>query len=205
MVMKLIIPVIVVLPGIVAFKLYGDVGDVAYGKLVGDLLPSWLSGAFAAVIAGAVLSSFNSCLNSAAALYTCDIHQNYINAYADVRKIGTRIALLFTLVSVALVPLFARSESIIALLQQLNGLYSMPVLAAFICALAFKNVSARAIKWGLVFGVLLYALFTFVWSPLHFIHLMAITLLATILVTLALSRLLSARPALAPAPEPTLD
>lgn len=63
-VMKLIIPVIVVLPGIVAFKLYGDVGDVAYGKLVGDLLPSWLSGAFAAVIAGAVLSSFNSCLNS---------------------------------------------------------------------------------------------------------------------------------------------
>ncbi|MCG9754224.1 solute:sodium symporter family transporter [Shewanella insulae] len=204
-VMKLVIPVIVVLPGIVAFKLYGDVGDVAYGKLVGDLLPSWLSGAFAAVIAGAVLSSFNSCLNSAAALYTCDIHQNYINADADVRKIGTRVALLFTLISVALVPLFARSESIIALLQQLNGLYSMPVLAAFICALVFKNVSAKAIKWGLVFGVLLYALFTFVWSPLHFIHLMAITLLTTILVTLALNRLLFAGPVVVPATEPTLD
>ncbi|WP_394201389.1 solute:sodium symporter family transporter [Shewanella waksmanii] len=189
-VLKLIIPVIVVLPGIVAFKLYGDVGDVAYGQLVGDLLPPWLSGAFAAVMAGAVLSSFNSCLNSAAALYTCDIHQNYINANADVRKIGTRVALAFTCIAVALVPLFAQSESIIALLQQLNGLYSMPVLAAFICALVFKNVSAGAIKSGLVFGVGLYALFTFVWTPLHFIHLMAITLLATILVTLTLNRLL---------------
>ncbi|MCZ4335819.1 solute:sodium symporter family transporter [Shewanella colwelliana] len=187
-VMKLIIPLIVVLPGIVAFKLYGDVGDVAYGKLVGDILPSWMSGAFAAVLAGAVLSSFNSCLNSAAALYTCDIHQNYINANADVRKIGTRVALIFTLISVALVPVFAQSESIIALLQQLNGLYSMPVLAAFICALVFKNVNAKAIKCGLVFGVLLYAIFTFVWSPLHFIHLMALTLAATIIVTLGLSQ-----------------
>lgn len=187
-VMKLVVPIIVVLPGLVALKLYGDVGDVAYGRLVADILPPWLSGAFAAVIAGAVLSSFNSCLNSAAALYTCDIHQNYINANADVRKIGTRIALLFTLVSVCLVPLFAKSESIIALLQQLNGLYSMPVLAAFICALVFKNVHAKAIKLGIIFGVGLYAVFTFVWSPLHFIHLMAITLAATVTVTLLLSR-----------------
>ncbi|WP_076414311.1 solute:sodium symporter family transporter [Shewanella sp. UCD-KL12] len=187
-IMKLIVPFIVVLPGIVAFKLYGDIGDVAYGRLVGDILPAWLSGAFAAVIAGAVLSSFNSCLNSAAALYTCDIHQNYVNPNADVRKIGTRVALVFTLISVSLVPVFAKSESIISLLQQLNGLYSMPVLAAFICALVFKNVHAKAIKIGLVFGVLVYAVFTFIWSPFHFIHMMAITLLATILVTLALSK-----------------
>ena len=189
-VMKLIIPIIVVLPGLVAFKLYGDVGDVAYGKLVGDILPSWMSGAFAAVMAGAVLSSFNSCLNSAAALYTCDIHQNYVNSNADVRKIGTRVALVFTLISLCLVPIFAQSSSIISLLQQLNGLYSMPVLAAFICALAFKDVNAKAIKIGLVFGVVVYAVFTFVWSPLHFIHMMAITLAATILVTLALSKLI---------------
>ena len=185
---KLLTPLIVVLPGIVALKLYGDVGDIAYGKLVGDLLPHWMSGAFAAVIAGAVLSSFNSCLNSAAALYTCDIHKNYINPNADVKKVATRVALFFTVISLALVPIFAKSESIIALLQQLNGLYSMPVLAAFICALLFKNVNATAIKVGLLFGVAVYAIFTFVWSPLHYIHLMAITLLATVIFTLILSK-----------------
>ncbi len=186
--MKLIIPLIVVLPGLVALKLYGDVGDVAYGMLVGDVLPSWLSGAFAAVIAGAVLSSFNSCLNSAAALYTCDIHLNYVNSNADVKKIGSRIALAFTLVSLCLVPVFAQSESIISLLQQLNGLYSMPVLAAFICALVFKNVHASAIKVGIVIGVGVYAVFTFIWSPLHFIDLMAITLAMTVGITLILSK-----------------
>lgn len=187
-VMKLLIPVVVVLPGLVALKLYGDVGDVAYGQLVGDILPSWLSGAFAAVIAGAVLSSFNSCVNSAAALYTCDIHQNYINPNADVRRIGTRVALVFTFISVGLVPWFSKSESIIGLLQQLNGLYSMPVLAAFICALVFKNVNANAIKVGLVLGVMMYAVFTFAWTPLHYIHMMAITLAMTIIVTLVLSQ-----------------
>lgn len=187
---KLIIPLIVVLPGIVAFKLYGDVGDVAYGKLVADLLPPWLSGAFAAVMAGAILSSFNSCLNSAAALYTCDIHQNHINPNVDVKQAGTWVAVLFALVAVALVPLFESAESIIHLLQKLNGLYSMPVLAAFLVAVIFKQIQGKAIQFGLVFGVCLYAFFTFVWSPLHYIHLMFITLLACILITLVVNRLI---------------
>lgn len=191
---KVVIPFIVVLPGIVAFKLYGDVGDVAYGKLVSDVLPPWLSGAFAAVIVGAVLSSFNSCLNSASALYTCDLHQNFINPNTNVKKIGQRVALLFTVVSVLLVPLFEKSESIIAMLQQLNGLYSMPVLAAFLMALFFKNIMGKAVRIGLVFGALLYAFFTFVWSPLHYIHLMFITLVSSIGLTLLLNKVLANPP-----------
>ena len=188
---KLVIPFIVVLPGIIAFKLYGDVGDVAYGQLVNDVLPSWLSGAFAAVIAGAVLSSFNSCLNSASALYTCDLHQKYFNENTDIKKIGQRVALLFTLVSVMLVPMFENSESIIAMLQKLNGLYSMPVLAIFLTALLFKNINGKAARFGLLFGALLYAIFTFVWSPLHYIHLMFITLVGSMGLILMLNKVLS--------------
>ena len=186
---KVVIPFIVVLPGIIAFKLYGDVGDVAYGKLVGDILPFWLSGAFAAVIAGAVLSSFNSCLNSASALYTCDLHEKYINPNVDVKKVGQRVALVFAVLSVLLVPLFEKSESIIAMLQKLNGLYSMPVLAAFLMALFFKNIRGKSVQIGLVFGAALYAFFTFVWSPLHYIHLMFITLVSSMAFMLIINRL----------------
>ena len=185
---KLIIPLIVLLPGIIAFKLYGDVGDVAYGQLVNGVLPSWLSGAFAAVIAGAVLSSFNSCLNSASALYTCDLHQKFINKDTDIKKIGQRVALLFTVVSVLLVPMFENSDSIIAMLQKLNGLYSMPVLAIFLTAILFKNINGKAARFGLLFGAFLYAIFTFVWSPLHYIHLMFITLVASIGLILLLNK-----------------
>ena len=187
---KLLTPLVVIFPGVIAFKLYGDVGDVAYGKLVGDVLPAWLSGAFAAVITGAVLSSFNSCLNSAAALYTCDIHLAKINPNGDARRIGQWVAVVFAAVSLAMVPLYQHSQSIIATLQQLNGLYSMPVLAAFIVAVAFTRIDPRAARTGLVFGAVLYAVFTFVWSPLHYIHLMFITLVATIALTWGMSRLL---------------
>jgi solute:Na+ symporter, SSS family len=190
---KVVIPFIVVLPGIVAYKLYGDVGDVAYGQLVGAVLPPWLSGAFAAVIAGAVLSSFNSCLNSAAALYACDLHVKYVNSNADLKRIGQRVALAFTVVAVAMVPLYQHSSSIVDTLQRLNGLYSMPVLAAFLAAIFMTRAKAVAVKLGLGFGVALYAFFTFAWSPLHFIHLMAITLGSSLLVMVVAGRVLGAR------------
>lgn len=189
---KLLVPAIVVFPGVIAYKLYGPVGDTAYGRLVADVLPAWMSGAFAAVIFGAVLSSFNSCLNSASALYTCDLHLKYVDPQANVRRVGQRVALLCAIVAVALVPLFQNAKSIIALLQQLNGLYSMPVLAIFVVAVLFSRVNGMAARYGLVFGALLYAVFTFLWSPLHYIHLMFITLVATIAFILALSRLLPA-------------
>lgn len=190
---KLVIPFIVVLPGILAYKLYGEVGDVAYGRLVGDVLPPWLSGAFAAVIAGAVLSSFNSCLNSAAALYTCDIHTRYVDARADAKRIGQRVAVVFALASLAMVPLFQHARSIVDTLQRLNGLYSMPVLAAFVVAIVFRRIDPRATRAGLAFGAALYAVFTFVWSPLHYIHLMFITLVASTGLVVLASRIAGAR------------
>lgn len=190
---KLAMPFIVVLPGVIAYKLYGQVGDVAYGRLVGDVLPPWLSGAFAAVIAGAVLSSFNSCLNSAAALYTCDIHLRHVDAAADVRRIGQRVAVVFSLASLAMVPLFQHARSIVDTLQRLNGLYSMPVLAAFVVAVFFRGADPRATRAGLAFGVALYAMFTFAWSPLHYIHLMFATLAASVLLVVVLSRVLPPR------------
>ena len=192
---KLLMPLIVVLPGLVAFKLYGDIGDSAYGRLVGDVLPPWLSGAFAAVIAGAVLSSYNSCLNSASALYACDLHIRYVNPQADVKRVGQWVAVLFTVGSLLIVPVYEHSRSIVDTLQRLNGLYSMPVLAIFITAVAFPWVKGRAARIGLAFGAVLYAVFTFVWSPLHYIHLMAITLAATLAIILLVDRLMAPAPA----------
>ena len=65
--LKLLGPLYLVLPGIVAYHLYASEGikpDEAYGKLVFELLPSHLTGFFAAVMVGAILSSFNAALNS---------------------------------------------------------------------------------------------------------------------------------------------
>ena len=189
----MIVPVIVTVPGIVAYKLYGDINDAAYGRIAGDVLPVWLSGAFAAGIAAAVLTTFNSILNSSAALYVCDLHEAYIGKVRDVPKLSAKVSIGMTLLAIFLVPVFATQESIINTVQQLYGLLSMPILSAFIVGLAFRNVDARAAITGVVMGVALYATLSFYWTPVHYIHAMFITLIACIAVALTANYILFGR------------
>ena len=205
----LIVPVIVVLPGVIAFKLYGDVGDDAYGMIVGDVLPPILSGAFAAAIAAAVLTTFNSILNASAALYVCDIHESYVEEARNVPKLSMYVSIAMTALAITLVPVFASQESIINTVQQLYGLLSMPILSAFIVGLAFRNVSAWAAIFGVVTGVLVYAVFSFnlyrfvgispeqglgaQLASVHYIHYMFVTLFACIGTALASNLLIFGR------------
>ena len=184
----LFVPAIVVIPGVCAYKLFGDIGDATYGRVVAEVMPAWMSGAFAAFMAAAVLTSYTSVLNSSVTLYVCDLHEPFIAPNPDVKRLNTAISLVFMVLSIALVPLYSGAASIINLVQQLNGLLSMPILSAFILGLAFRNVDARAAMTAVVFGVALYAVFTFVWTPIHYIHLMLVTLIACVSVGLAVNR-----------------
>ena len=189
MIRLMIIPPMVVIPGIVSFKLYGDIGDAAFGRVVGDVLPLWLSGAFAAAIAAAVLTSVNSVLNSSTALYVCDIHQRFIAPAPDLRRLNLVITVSFVLIGLAMVPIYARADSIINLVQELYGLLSMPILSAFIVGLLFRDVAAGAAIFAVVLGVLLYGFFSFVWAPFHYIHMMFITVVFCVSAALVISRL----------------
>lgn len=207
----LIVPIIAVVPGVVAYKLYGDVGDAAYGMIVGDILPPILSGAFAAAIAAAVLTTFNSILNASAALYVCDVHESYVEEARDVPKLSMYVSITMTVLAIALVPIFASQESIINTVQQLYGLLSMPILSAFIVGLAFRNVSAWAAIIGVVTGVFVYAVFSFklysvigispeeglgaTLASVHYIHYMFVTLIACIVTALLSNRIIFGRKA----------
>ena len=184
------IPSMVVIPGIVAFKLYGDIGDQAYGRIVGDLLPGWLSGIFAAAIAAAVLSSFNSMVNSSTAMYVCDLHEAYINEKPNLRRLSSIATVIFVIIAVAMVPIYAQSDSIINLLQELWGLISMPILACFAVGLLFRNVDYRAAITAVITGVLMYASFIWIWMPLHYIHMSFITFFTCVGLALFVNRFL---------------
>jgi SSS family solute:Na+ symporter len=191
----LVVPPLIVLPGIVSYKLYGDIGDAAYGQIVGDVLPMWLSGAFAAALAAAVLTTFNSILNSSSALYVCDIHERYFankSKKLNVARLNLYVTVVFIALALLMVPVYSSSESIINTIQTLYGLLSMPILSCFIVALLFKNAHYVSALFAVVFGVLLYALFTFQIQPfgLHYIHLMFITLISTVLFALLVNRVL---------------
>lgn len=185
----LVVPAIVVIPGVVSYKLFGHLGDAAYGKIVWHVLPNWLSGIFAAAIASAVLAHFTSLLNSSAALYVCDIHEKFVNPNPNVAKLNLWSIVGFVILAIAIVPFYDGAPSIINLVQQLNGLISMPVLSVFVVALLFRGVDPRAAISGMLFGLALYGFSTFVWSPLHYIHMMAVTLFTSVGVALAVNRL----------------
>jgi len=203
----LIVPSIVVIPGVVAFKLFGDVDDKAYGMLVSQVLPPWMSGLFAAMIAAAVLTTYSAILNATITLYTVDLHRKFINKAANAKFLNWAVGIATTVLAIILVPVYASAESIINLIQELNGLLSMPILSAFIAALLFRNMDARAAIAGLAWGVALYAYHTFVlyvpnklyanqtayeaWGIpwLHYIDVMVIVLVTSVLVALTANRL----------------
>ncbi len=200
----IIIPPVIALPGICAYKLYGKLGDATYGHIVHELMPAWLLGTFAAAMFGAVVSSYTATLNSSATLYVCDIHQAYFDPTDKIRRFSTGLQIIFAAISVALVPAYMHAVSIIQLIQQLIGLFSMPILAAFITGLLFRNVDARAVIATIIFGSCLYASFVFGWpalrlthpswpSPPHFLHLMAITVWACVGFALAVNRYIFGR------------
>ena len=191
----LIVPPIVVIPGIVAFKLFGDVNDAAYGMLVAEVLPGWLSGAFAAMVAAAVITTFSAVLNSSVALYSVDFHEQFVAPVDDHWKLAAAVSVLLTIVAIMLVPLYQNAESIINLLQQLNGLLSMPILSAFVAGLLFRNVEAPAAIGGVIWGVLLYGLYTFQLEPagiitMHYIDFMVVTLVTSVIAALTVNRVI---------------
>ena len=202
----LIIPAIVVVPGVVAFKLFGNIGDQSYGRLVAAVLPGWLSGAFAALMAAAVIAHTSAILNSSAALYVVDFHDKFVNPVRNHWRLAAVVSGVLTLTSIAMVPAFATAENIINTLQKLNGLLSMPILSAFIAGLLFRNVDARAAIAGLCYGVAVYAVHQFVlYEPgmvyagttvyqrfgvfwLHYIDVMLFVLVTSVVVALAVNR-----------------
>ena len=181
----LIIPAIVVIPGVVGYKLFGDVDDAAYGQVVAQVLPVWLTGAFAAMMAAAVIAHTAAILNSSVALYSVDFHAKFIRPVKDHWRLAALVSVVLTITSILLVPAFENAKSIINLLQQLNGLLSMPILSAFVVGLLFRGVVAAAAIGGVVWGVALYGLFSFQLEPagiiaMHYIDFMVITLLTSI-------------------------
>ncbi|WOE75054.1 SLC5 family protein [Alterisphingorhabdus coralli] len=203
-----IVPAIVVIPGVVAFKLFGDVNDAAYGMVVAEVLPPWTSGIFAAMIAAAVLTTFSAVLNATSTLYAVDFHKVFINPDAKAGRLNWMMGIAATALAIALVPIYANAESIINLLQELNGLFSMPILSVFAVGLLFRNVDARAAITGLLWGLGIYALHTFwfytpqpYWGDetlyrmlgfdwLHYIDVMVFVLFSSIVVALTVNRLI---------------
>jgi SSS family solute:Na+ symporter len=167
--LKLLGPLYLVLPGMMAFYLYGGddsiKADMAYGQLVRDVLPGPLTGFFAAIMVGAILSSYNSALNSTTTLFSLGIYKTMINreaSEAQVVKSGKIFGWVIALISMSMAPLLIGQASIFGYLQKMNGLYFIPIFSVVLVGMLFRRVPSIAAKLGLIVGFATIALGYFV-------------------------------------------
>ncbi|WP_109301787.1 solute:sodium symporter family transporter [Aquimarina sp. AU474] len=198
---KILGPLIVVLPGVIAFHMFGDTlgkADQAYPTLVKEVLPVSLVGFFAAVIFGAILSSFNSALNSSVTLFGVDIYNEYVNKQAteiQIVKAGKKFGILLALFAMIIAPFLYYTESIFGYLQKANGCYSIPILTIIVVGYLTKRVPAIAAKVAIISGALLYLGYVILDSTImkgvfpHFLHIMAIVFVLNITVMLVIGKL----------------
>ncbi|MCB1684645.1 MAG: solute:sodium symporter family transporter [Pseudomonadales bacterium] len=192
---KLAVPFLMMFPGIIAFHLYGGgliSMDDAYPTLVRDVLPDYLGGFFLAVLLGAVLSSFNSLLNSASTLFAVDLYQPLRPAASDAEliRVARIIGTLLALFSFIVAPLLQYApEGLWQLIRRFTGFYNIPIIAIVAIAVlggrGTHRVPASGALAAIGFHLAAYGILTFVWdSGIHFIHLYALMFICEISIML---------------------
>ncbi len=209
--LKLLGPLVVVLPGVIAWHMFkGELTQadylLAYPTLVKAVLPAALSGVFAAVMVGAVLSTFNSVLNSAATLWSFGVYRSLIRPDADDRQLvrtGRTCSLVLAVAAMLAAPFIDTEGSLYNYLQQINATFFGPMLAVVLAALFTRWVSAAAAKTALIVGPVMFFTINFAlhdriqaWlastfglvDPVHFLHFLAFVFLLTVLLMVVVSR-----------------
>lgn len=195
---KVLVPFMMMLPGVIAYHLYQDDNlqtiDLAYPHLVKDVLPQYLSGFFLAVLLGAVFSSFNSLLNSAATLFCLDVYKPLKKDKVSDEKL-IRVAKITSLVIAVLsfitAPLLMLApEGLWQIIRIFTGFYNIPVITIVLVGLFTKRVPALAAKVAIVFHVIAYGLLKFVWEvEINFIHIYAILFAIELAIMLFIGKL----------------
>ncbi len=175
--LKLLIPLIVVVPGIIAYVLnsgpdgvvtaesvdptfVGELGNIindnAAPWLIGNFIPSGLKGLVLAALAAAIVSSLASMLNSTATIFTMDIYKPYINQSAsqgrlvNVGRITAGVALL---IAIMLAPQLKNLGQVFQFIQEYTGVVSPGILAVFLLGLFWKKTTNNAAIWGVVLSI----------------------------------------------------
>lgn len=195
-VLKILVPLIIVLPGVIGFYYFGDSlydsQDLVYPALIKKVLPASLVGFFAAVVMGAVLSTFNSVLNSAATIFSIDVYKRHLRKEASEKHlvwIGRLTSLSLAVFAIGTAPLVANApEGLYQLLQQLNGIFFIPVASIMLAGFFTKRISATAAKCALFFGLAFYITTTFILKvDIHFVHIWGIEFVLNMVIMFGLS------------------
>ena len=158
---KLLIPLLVVIPGIAAFALNAPLekSDEAYPWLLSNLLPVGIKGIAFAALTAAIVSSLASMMNSIATIFTLDIYKSFIRPNVDDRqlvRVGRWTSFASLVIAVIIAPMLSGLDQAFQYIQEFTGFISPGALAIFLAGFFYRKATAN--------GALAAALGTFVFS-----------------------------------------
>ena len=175
--LKIIIPLIVVIPGIIAFVMNSDasglvsassadptflndgggvINDNAAPWLIKSFVPVGLKGLVLAALAAAIVSSLASMLNSTATIFTMDIYKPYINKSANDKQtvnVGRITAAVALVLAVGIAPALGNIDQAFQFIQEYTGVVSPGILAVFLTGLFWKKATNNAAIWGILTSI----------------------------------------------------
>lgn len=203
--LKIIVPVIVVIPGIIASVMFqeniaeagtvfsgvaGDNNDHAYPWLIGKFVPAGLKGLVVAALTAAIVSSLASMLNSVSTIFTMDIYKPYINNTAkDKHLVGVgRITVLVALIiATSIANTMGSFDQVFQAIQEYTGIVSPGILAVFLMGLFWKKTNVRGAIVGVLSSIPVALALKFLPIDMPFLDQMLYTLLITIVVIVGVS------------------
>ena len=204
--LKMLIPFIVVIPGIIAYVLYteGAPGaaeafqlpdgtlnnDKAFPWLISTLLPVGLKGLVLAALVAAIVTSLASMLNSISTIFTMDIYKPYINSKATSKQyvnVGRITAVVALFIAILITPLMSRMDQMFQYIQEYTGLVSPGILAVFIMGLFWKKATNKGATWGIVLSIPIALAFKILPFEMPFMDQMFYTFLYTMVIIMMVS------------------
>ncbi|WP_461532910.1 solute:sodium symporter family transporter [Sinomicrobium sp.] len=186
---KLLCPFLINVPGIIGVHLYDDLPHTAavFPLVVRDTLPAVMTGLTAAVVLGAAITTFNAGLNSSSTLFILNLYKPWMKlrgrktTEAMLVRNGKRFEIAISLLAMCCAPFIMFVDSgFYTYLQQLTGMFSVPVFTIIFIGFVTRKVPPGAAKTGLVFFILAYFICNFILDiSLHYLHLLGVLFVLT--------------------------
>ncbi len=195
--LKLLIPFLIVIPGIIAYNLFAakmaGKPDAALGLLITNLVPRGvgLMGFVLAALLGAIVSSLAAVLNASSTLLTMDVFRRYLRPAATARELVAfgRLATLILMLAGVAVAANLTAQSIFDYIQKMQLYVSPGIVAVFVFGLVNRRGARFIGAVALVVAPLVFALFSFCWPTLFYLHAAGFTLLITLAVMFVLGKM----------------
>lgn len=198
--LKILLPIIVVLPGIIAFVLKSDLPkpDAAYPWILNKFLPVGAKGIVIAAMIAAIVSALSSMVNSTSTIFTMDIYSNYFNKKATEKNlvlVGRISAILSLIIAVVLAkPLLFNLDQAFQFIQEYTGFISPAIIAIFSFGLFWKRTTSNSVLWAAIAAIPFSVLLKIFLPELPFMNRVLAVFLALSLIIIIISKIESKEP-----------